>query len=175
MTGIFNFSDCGAEHEVDAIGSNYNDRERALRLRFVSEYLVDFDQTAACLRLGFYRDQAIEYAKKLMEEPYVAREISRAMTRDYGNSSDEQAYNKARIQSQLFREANYKGPGSSQAARVAALKQLAVMHGMDAPAKTENVHRIQGGVMAVPAITDLDSWEQAAVKSQEDLTKANDA
>lgn len=146
------------------------EREKALRDAFVSEYLVDYDQVRAAMRCGFNRQFAQEYAKLFMDEPYVQKRINEVRFM----KTDERAleeYDKARIKSSLMHEAHYHGPGSSQAARVAALGKLAAMYGMEAPKKIEANVAHRGGVMAVPGIAALDDWEQTASASQDELVR----
>lgn len=145
-------------------------REKALRDLFVKEYLEDYDPFAACLRCGFMRSFAAEYATKFMGEPYVRQQLQIMQHVETNIAPSEDEYNKKRIMNGLFREANFRGEGSSHSARVAALAKLAALHGMEpkgtGPADA-NVHR--GGVMSVPAIASLDAWEETAVASQERL------
>lgn len=48
----------------------------ALREYFIEEYTKDSNSYAACLRIGFQPSFAVEYAKKLMDDPYVVRRLS---------------------------------------------------------------------------------------------------
>lgn len=104
--------------------------EKQLRDRFVNEYLVDYDAWAACVRVGFIKSVAMTYASELMEDPYVRREISRLEKERVVTAADEKG--KATMHSQLeswyLREANYRGPGASHAARISALNSLAKIH-----------------------------------------------
>lgn len=68
-----------------------------------------------------------------------------------------------------MREAHYRGPGSSHAARVAALGKLASIRDMDAPTKIKADLSMRGGVMMIPAIANLEDWEKAAQASQSSL------
>lgn len=145
-------------------------REKALRDTFVSEFLVDYDQVAAAMRCGFNRQFAQEYAQKFMEEPYVQQQINRVRFSPMDDNELEK-YDKARVRSQLMAEAHYKGPGSSHAARVAALGRLQAMLGMEAPKKVDATVNHRGGVMAVPGIAKLDDWEQEASASQDALVE----
>ena len=52
-----------------------DDKQRALRDVFIQEYLKDFDAYAACLRLGFNVNFAIDQAKILLACGYVRRGI----------------------------------------------------------------------------------------------------
>jgi hypothetical protein len=147
-----------------------SDRERALRDLFVSEYLVDFDQTAAAMRCGFNRKFAIEYGTKFMAEPYVLQKMNLMKFAEV-DEVDQNEYDSKRVRAALMQEAHYFGPGSSHAARVAALAKLASLIGMDKPLKTEQTINHRGGVMAVPGIASLDDWEKAASESQDELVK----
>jgi hypothetical protein len=146
-----------------------NPREKALRDMFVSEYLIDFDQVKAAMRCGFNQQFAVEYSRKFMEESYVQKRINEVRFM----KTDEKAlaeFDKARILSSLMAEAHYHGPGSSQAARVAALGKLAIMYGMEVK-RVEATVQHRGGVMAVPGIASLDDWEKQASASQDELVR----
>lgn len=145
-----------------------NPREKALRDLFVSEYLIDFDQVRAAQRCGFVYQFAVEYSTKFMEEPYVQQRINSIKFQkvDEKQMAD---FDRTRIKNALMAEAHNRGPGSSHAARVAALAKLASMHGLDAPKKSEQTVLHKGGVMAVPGIANLDDWEKAASASQDQL------
>lgn len=151
-------------------GQVLTDREKALRDLFVEHYLVDFNATLAAQRCGFEREFAIEYARKFLEEPYVQQRILQLKFASVDPAKLE-AYNKTRITNALLAEAHYRGPGSSHAARVSALAKLAAIHGMETPKKIEATIKHRGGVMAIPAIANIDDWEAAAAASQEQLVK----
>lgn len=117
-------------------GDHYSDAERDLRVRFVTEYLVDYNAYAACLRVGFHSQFATDYAKKFMDESFVRKLIKE---REFAAEAEgESATNKRRITAALFKEANYHGIGSSHAARVSALAKLTTLFDMDAPTKSES-------------------------------------
>jgi hypothetical protein len=145
-------------------------REKALRDTFVVEYLKDYNAFAACLRCGFMRSFAEEYAVKFMEEPYVRQQLDIVSNLSGGDSEESVAYTKQRIINGLMREAHYHGEGSSAGARVAALGKLAQIHGMvEKVGKKETGQKTLGGVMRVPEISDVTQWEEVATGSQERL------
>lgn len=144
--------------------------QKALRDMFVNEYMVDYDPVAAAQRCGFERQFAREFASKFMDEAYVQQRINAVKFMDVDPQS-EQKYNQQRVKAALMFEAHYRGPGSSHAARVAALSKLAALNGLDAPKKIDATIKHLGGVMAVPGIAKLDDWEQAASESQDALVK----
>lgn len=153
----------------------YSYREKALRDFFIKEYLVDYNAVAAAQRIGYNKGIAKEYAVRLMEEPYVAREISK----QEGNldiTEEDEAVVRKRIMAGLVREANYYGVGSSQAARVAALGKLAQLNGME-PA-TRSKTELTGpngeplttaGQFIIPGVMTPEQWEAAAAQQQADL------
>lgn len=157
---------------------NYSESEKALRDLFVCEFLVDYDQIKAAQRIGFVRQFAVEYAKKFMDEPYVQRRISELRTSEKVNAEQLQGYNTRRVVERLMYEAHYNGPGASQAARVAALKALTDIYALGsaaqgkAAAATKAGIGCAGGVMVVPAIADIDAWEEVAKVKQKALQDA---
>lgn len=155
--------------------AEFSPEEKALRDLFVTEFLVDFDQIKAAQRCGFNWQFAVEYARKFMAEPYVQQRISQLQSLMPRNEEELLKYNKRRIQERLLFEAHYQGPGSSQAARVAALKALSDMYGMGsvAQARTAGANQagLAGGVMVVPEIANVDDWESQAMQNQKDLRR----
>lgn len=138
-------------------------REREIRDRFVDEYFHDYDPIAAAMRCGFMHGFAQDYAKVFMREPYVQQQIKERQLAPITKEEDE--IDKRRVRRMLFREAEIqRGAG-----RVAALAQLKNILGMDAPIKTQQEVLHRGRVMTVPAIANVDEWEEAASASQSQL------
>lgn len=50
-------------------------QEKALRQRFVAEYLADYDAIDAAIRLGYQEAFAQQYAKQFLTEPYTLKLI----------------------------------------------------------------------------------------------------
>lgn len=157
--------------EQGAMAQELSSREKELREKFVSEYLLDYDQTAAAIRIGFSASFAATYAENFMQEPYVRKRIAEMQTALTEDEKLEADLDRRRIRAGLMREAHYRGPGSSHAARVAALGKLANIREMDAPVKIKSDVTHRGGVMMVPGIANFDEWEKAAQASQTDLQK----
>lgn len=157
--------------ESEAMVPELSNSEKELRNRFVDEYLLDFSQTAAAIRIGFSASFAQTYAEKFMNEPYVRQRIMALQTAMADDPKAESERDKRRIRAALLKEAHYRGPGSSHAARVSALAKLASMNDMDSPTKLKVDGRMRGGVMMVPAIASIEDWEAAAQASQGDLQK----
>lgn len=155
----------------DQICEDLTAQEKELRELFVREYLEDYDEKAACIRCGFTENYAAQYAAQFMGEMFVRKRIIE-LSKDVKKKDDETCKEQSRQQilSSLFREANYRGPGASHGSRVAALSKLASLFGMDAPTKVEQTIEHKGGVMAVPGIASVESWEQQAIVSQQKLT-----
>lgn len=148
-----------------------SDRERALRDTFVREYFVDYNPIAACLRCGFMRSFAEEYATKFMGEPYVRQQLAileqTAVLPNTGNK-DADDFNKQRIVTGLFREAH--NMMSNASARVSALKELAEIYKLKDDKKPEDRNgKHRGGIIQVPEIADVDRWEEVALSTQEKL------
>lgn len=147
--------------------------EKELRDKFVDEYLVDFDQNAAALRIGFSVSFASTYAERFMQEPYTRKRISDKQLEMAEDDKTEAERDRRIIRAALMREAHHRGQGSSHAARVSALAKLASIRDMDAPLKVKSEHTLRGGVMMVPAIANIEEWEAAARASQGQLQKAS--
>ena len=144
--------------------------ERSLRDKFVQEYLIDYDALQAAIRVGYSKSLAKQYATRFMLEPYTLQQIR---LREAGPLDETPDAAKQRVMVGLYREANYRGVGCSQSARVAALAKLAAIHGMDAP--TKRINEITGpdgqplgagGIFVVPGIMTTEEWEKQAADQQ---------
>lgn len=142
-----------------------SESNKALRDLFVKEFLVDHDEYKACLRIGFLPSVAANYSQQFINEGYVQREIAR-LEREPVLDDKLQTEHDRQLTLTTLREAMQRGPYSS---RVQAASKFAAILGLDAPIKTQNEHLHKGGVMMVPAISDVEAWEKAAQESQERL------
>lgn len=157
---------------------SYTPREIQLRDRFAKEYLLDYDPIGAAVRVGYNRGIAKEYAQRFMEEPYVERKIKQLESAP--ETEEEESVVRKRIIAGLNREANYFGPGSSAASRVAALGKLAQLKGMEPVKQTKT--ELTGpegsplaGTFVLPGIMDPEQWEKAAAQQQADLVSGKTA
>lgn len=140
-------------------------QEKALRQRFVAEYLADYDAFAAAIRLGYQEAFAQQYAKQFLTEPYTLKLIKEKEA-EFGILTEEDQHRK-KIVAGLYREAHSRF--NSGSARVAALTQLAKIIGIEAPVKTQQV---------LPKIgnTDLSKLtDEELAKLEEMMGKANAA
>lgn len=147
--------------------------EMMLRDAVVTEYLFDHSWVNACKRLGMNSNMAQEYAQRFENDSYVQKrlkdfELAEA-AKPEANRKAEFDQKKQRIIQQLEAQAVYNGPGASHAARVAALKQLAMIYGFEAPKQTKVDVGVSSGVMLVPMIGGTDSWEKSAADAQRKL------
>jgi hypothetical protein len=138
--------------------------QQAARQReaFVTEFVKDFHQTKAALRMGISAESAAARASQLMREP----EVQKLIRKHLDEMKAEAFYTRERILAHLWEQANYYGPDSSHAARVKAATELARLRGLDLPQKVE----VSGsGVMLVPALGTPEDWGKAASAAQEKL------
>jgi hypothetical protein len=162
-------SDSGDSWTWAAMEPEFSEQEKALRDRFVEEYLVDWSPLNAARRVGFSNAFAKEYAERFMTESYVRRRIKQLEHKPV-DEEDLAEYDKRRIRNGLMREAH--DMFSSGASRVAALGKLMSLYGMDAPTKIHQEIDHKGGVMMVPVIASLDEWERTAMASQAALAES---
>ncbi len=113
-------------------------QEKALRQRFVAEYLADYDSVGAAIRLGYQEAFAQQYAKQFLTEPYTLKLI-REKEAEFGILTEDDQHRK-KIVAGLYREAHSRF--NSGSARVAALTQLAKIIGIEAPVKTQQEVRV---------------------------------
>jgi hypothetical protein len=170
--------DTSQTFEEALIPCTLTESEMRLRDKFAQEYITDYDAYATCVRIGYSHTYAIQFAIKFMQEPYVQQAIKKLETTP--DEMDE-AVEKKKILAGMWREANFHGAGSSQAARVAALSKLSAFYGMDAPTRSKS--EITGpdglplgeGVFVVPGIVSAEDWAKAAEKQQADLVRPSAA
>lgn len=148
----------------------YTAREKALRDYFVEQYLIDYNAQSAAVRVGYNKSMAKEFAAKFMAEPYVLREIQRREGVVDPTKPDDKEAARKKIMAGLLREANFFGPGSSQAARVAALSKLAQLHEMEPKFKQveEDDDKLKG-VIVIPGLMTEEQWMEVAAKQQDSL------
>jgi len=165
--------------EVDDIPTNerlYSIEEKALRDKFVLEYLRDSNMYAAGVRMGYSGQNALDFSKAMLSEPYVARKIADYNEVGFGMAQtssetchrmgiDEAKAIEQRIINGLIKEAFDYSPGSKQQARIGALNKLAEIFKVG----SGNDGNLKTNVMVVPAIGSVDSWEQAAMVQQDQL------
>lgn len=142
-----------------------SDADRAMRERFVEEYLKDEDAILAASRCGFQFGFAKEIGIKFLGEAYVQKRLQERREKPPEDAAAEEERLRLKVLRRLESEASDMRNSSSS--RVAALAKLAVILGMDAPTKSQQTITHQGGVMMVPQIADLGQWEKTATKAQE--------
>ena len=145
-----------------------SEMERKLRDRFCDEYMKDGDAYAAASRVGFAAPFVPEMADRFMKESYVRKKLEelRQIVLD-AEEKDSKKRAKDIVQRVLMDVAMNKFEKGS--ARVAACNGLTNIHGLAAPVKSQVDVNMRGGVLMVPAIADLNPWEQVAVESQRKL------
>jgi hypothetical protein len=162
--------------EPENLAADLTHREKTLRDHFVNEYLVDYDQKSAAIRIGYGSSYAHEMSVRLMQCPYVLQQIS---LKEANTEEEDAAIMRKRIITGLIREANFKGPGCSPSARVAALSKLAAIQGMDAPARSKleltgaDGQPLGGGMFVVPGIISVEDWEKLAMAQQTALVDSS--
>jgi len=123
---------------VSEMADTLTKQEKALRQRFVAEYLADYDSVGAAIRLGYQEAFAQQYAKQFLAEPYTLKLIKEREA-EFGILTEEDQHRK-KIVAGLYREAHSRF--NSGSARVAALTQLAKIIGIEAPVKTQQEVRV---------------------------------
>lgn len=129
-----------AEDEL-VCGVQMTENERAIRERFVVEYLVDYDALGAAMRVGYAETYARTFASQFMQEPYVRQLISKG-EQELGVVTEKDQHQR-RIVAGLYRIANNRV--SSSSAQVAAFSKLSSIFGLDAPVKTVQEVTVKDG------------------------------
>ena len=141
--------------------SHVKPQTAAIRRLFVSEYIKDFNGTAAMGRLGFnYRQPAI-VAHQWLREPYTQYLLGQLIEK----AESDNLVTRNEVLVGLKREANSFGLDSSGASRVSALGKLAKILGLEINRSEVDV-RIAGGIMLIPLAESPDAWERNAEQAQ---------
>jgi hypothetical protein len=142
--------------------------ERILRDHFVTQYLVDFKAAPALRRayaaLDFAppnNDYITNNAWQLLQEPYVAMEVQKAIDK----IEEKNLVSRNRILAGLMKESNYEGMGASHAARVSGWSKLANILKMDVKQIEANLAS-RGGILVVPVTQKPEDWEKRATEAQ---------
>lgn len=150
-------------------GEELDPVEKQLRDLFVREYLYDRDRIRAAKRCGFADAFAKHYADQFWGEPYVQQRIREEEERIANAERADQDKEDEKMVRATLRELLKVGSTTS---RVSAAAKMAVILGMDAPTKSEQTVTHRGGVMAIPAIADINQWEEQAARLQAELAQA---
>lgn len=143
---------------------NLDNTAVALRNKFVEEYLKDFDEYSACIRMGYNQVAAIQHGKFFMGDNYVLCKLMERRRTPPETETEQETADRQLVLDTL-REAASKG---SYHVRVMAVAKLAEILQMTKPqSKDQDIP--QGGVMLVPVVSGTDAWEENAVASQQKL------
>lgn len=138
-------------------------------IKYAERYLLIGNTRQAALDVGVPADSVNEFIQNTTKHPEVLRILAEAEL-EMPNFEDQVSVKKY-ILKQLMKEANFKGAGAQQSARIAALKAIAELTGIEPPKKVEVNSGMQGGMMMVP-LMDAAMWETSAEKMQDELKKA---
>lgn len=135
---------------------------------YAEQFILTGDRHAAALAAGVETDQVDVFLEHAKHHPIVVRMLALEETSVPNFADEEETRNS--ILKRLWRESNYRGAGSSAAARIAALKSVAEITGVEAPKKVD-VTNNSGGMLLVP-VMDVSAWEAEAERSQTALKEA---
>ncbi|MDH5572587.1 MAG: hypothetical protein OEY89_12545 [Gammaproteobacteria bacterium] len=113
--------------------------EVELRIKFASEYFMDEDYYLAAIRCGYVGDAAGDMARRFRGDPYVQRLISAGARSAPGKFGDKEFedFHKNNAFNMLCLAARDRGTDSNNASRVAAIKAIVSILGMDKPQQIE--------------------------------------
>lgn len=156
----------------DELAVKYNiAQEDVMKFRlFIHEYLKDFNETKACLRMGYDLNSAKAAAKMLFLHSFTQLRLTEVMS----ELEAESIVSGAEIMLGLKKEACLGEDDSNSSGRIAAWKELARIKRMGVAAS--NKPQLVQGVMLVPMIvseTPVKSWEDKAKASQAALKEGS--
>jgi phage terminase small subunit len=131
---------------------------------FVHEYLKDFDQFKAALRMGYDSGTAKSAGKMLFYHSFTQLRLAEVMA----DLEERSVVSGGQIMAKLWQEANLGQCSNNSSVRVGALKELARIKQLGVAATNAPVSI--SGVMLVPVVAEsedgLTSWEDKAKASQ---------
>ena len=137
-------------------------------LKYAQRYILIGNPKQAALDVGVPADSVNEFLQNTKSHPEVLMLIAQAETEmpDFDDATSVKKW----ILKALMKEANFRGLGAQQSARITALKAIAELTGIE-PAKKIDVNAgIPGGMLLLP-VMDAAAWETSAAEMQEDLKK----
>lgn len=157
---------CEVEVIDPCVDTNYPLHTKLTLETFARQYIVDFNQKRAALRMGYTELLAGTQGHKLFWHPYTQAYLV-ALIRGL---EEHTIVGRNDVLAGLLREAHAYGGDSSSMTRIAAWKEIAKILGMYV-AKIE-ISQNSSGVMEVPLVRDVNEWEQIASVSQGLLMEA---
>ena len=136
--------------------------------KFAERFLVVGNEKLAAQEVGVPSDTLNEFLGVAKTHPDVIRILAEdeMAVPDFEDATSVKKY----LLRQLMKESQYKGPGSNATARIAALKAMGELTGVEPAKKVDVTNRNAGGLMMVP-VMDAAQWEVNAEQSQADLKK----
>lgn len=131
---------------------------------FITEYLKDFDEYNAGLRMSWPRAGLSQRVRSVLYSSAVQARLQERVDALHVSELS----TPGRIVMRLLQEAS--SPTNKGATRVAALRSLREVYKIDATKPKGKQGSVRGGVMLVPTAT-LEDWEAAAAKQQAELMK----
>jgi hypothetical protein len=138
----------------------------AVYTKYAYRYLEIGNPQQAALDAGVPKDSLNEFLSVARTHEAVL-EIFAEDELAIPDFTDAEAVRKAIIK-KLWREANFKGTGAQQTARIAALKTIGEIVGIEAAKEINLNNGGEGGVMMIPVV-DAALWEESAEKMQREL------
>lgn len=112
--------------------------ERAVRDRFVDEFLFDHDAKNACIRVGFDESSALQWMRTFMTDTYVLNQIKKRY-HDKNLTSEEECEKDKLLVISALRRTIMTGTGANV---VNASKQLAELRGFTSDNEVDPAERL---------------------------------
>lgn len=138
--------------------------------RFLLEFVYDKDPEKAALRCGISKTYAKQVAQSFLDTQYFQLKL-----KDYETNKDVLLDDMEMLRKELVKQlldiVKYNGTDVSQAARIAASKEITALMGLNLQRQSTQDDEFASGVMVVPASLPMDTWSTQAVASQAVLHK----
>lgn len=134
--------------------------------KYAYRFLEIGNMQQAALDVGVPKDSVNEFLRNTKDHPDVIQILmeDELATPDFQDAESVKAF----ILKKLWREANYRGAGAQQAARISALKTIGEIVGIEAAKKLDINAGAEGGIMMIPMM-DAALWEESSEKMQREL------
>ena len=134
--------------------------------KYAHRYLEIGNMQQAAVDVGVPVDSVGEFLRNTKDHPDVIHILAEDELKvpDFSDPDSVKHF----ILKKLWREANYKGQGAQQAARISALKTIGEIVGIEAAKKIDMTSGSQGGIMMIPMM-DAALWEESSEKMQREL------
>ena len=155
------------------VAQKHTEIEKETMRRFCEEWIHDRDDMNAAIRIGITNLYAKSVAMDFLSTAYCQNYIKELTTKTDSIVSDDELLRQELIRN-LLSILKKDGADVSQAARIAAAKQISDLMGLSKKVEVDTATQISN-VMICPAPLSIDDWSKNAQAQQAELYKQLEA